>query len=96
MKDFRFFLEYPTNKDKRKATRNNLGNHQGTCLAVSKSFYGQNGMIYNECAGGIYETPNSPCTWTSCTNGYLSETCKRISEKTARTIHPNLFKYLEQ
>ena len=96
MKDFRFYLEYPSLKDKRKGTRKSLGNHLGTCVAVSKSFYIQNGEIYNECGGGIFEKPDSVCTWTACTDGYLRDKCKRISEKQAREIHPNLFKYLEQ
>lgn len=34
MKDYTFYLEYPTLKDKRKATRKELGNHSGTVLAV--------------------------------------------------------------
>ena len=40
MKGFRFFLEYPTAQDKNKATRKELGNHKGTCLAVN---------TYDEC-----------------------------------------------
>lgn len=95
MKNYLFYLEYPSLKEKRKGTRKNPGNHSGTCVAVTKSFYISNGEICNECAGGIYDKPDSICTWTACTNGYLHENCKRISEKTAREIHPNLFKYLE-
>ena len=99
MKGYYFFLEYPTNKDKRAGTRKNPGNHSGTVLAVNVtpgSYWITKGDICLEAYGSFLDIPNGSCCPTSCTDKYLRENCKRISEKMARTIHPKLFNYLEQ
>jgi len=42
---------------------------------------------------GVYRCPNSPCATTEVAVEYLRESCKRISEKKAREIHPRLFEH---
>jgi hypothetical protein len=99
MKDYHFYLEYPTNKDKRQGTRKSLGNHCGTVLAVDTnpfhSWVTDKEIIY-ESVGSIYGLPDSYVCSSACSWGYLREKCKRISEDQARQIHPKLFNYLEQ
>ena len=99
MKGYYFYLEYPTNKDKRAGTRKNPGNHSGTVLAVytDPEYSWSNGKdITTECIGVVQDIPNSDVCTSACSWGYLRENCKRISEAQARTIHPKLFQYLEQ
>lgn len=97
MKDFRFYLEYPNQKEKRKATRKNLGNHSGNCLAVyTDKDYLLPDRKSIEAIGAVLFNENSPCCGTFVSFDYLRSSCKRISEKQAREIHPNLFNYLEQ
>lgn len=97
MNGIRFYLEYPTNADKRKATRKALGNHSGNVIAVlDNGIYFSGGEAVEDSIAGVYAWPNSPAAGTGVSLGYLRERCKRISEATARTIHPELFKYLDQ
>lgn len=46
--------------------------------------------------GAVFFYPNSPVCGTNVAQGYLRESCKRISESKARQIHPALFQYLDQ
>ena len=97
MKGYKFYLEYESNKSKRQATRKNLGNHTGNCLAVFtdiKPFLSHTDWNY-ECFGGMYFTPNSPVAHTSCSHDYLRMNCKRISAKQAFEIHPEMKKYID-
>jgi len=100
MKGFIFYLEYPTNKDKRAGTRKNPGNHSGNVLAIilneEKRPYWIAGTMQQECIAAIFSHANSDVCKTSCHVRYLRKNCKRISEAQARTIHPKLFQYLEQ
>jgi hypothetical protein len=98
MKDFKFYLEYPDNKSKRKATRKNLGNHSGNCLAVFNDVRAHILPDYKniEAIGAVFYTRNSDCCFTSVGFDYISERCKRISEQQAKKIHPKLFDYLNQ
>lgn len=91
MKGYRFFLEYPNKKEKNKATREKLGNHSGNVIAASLD----NPHLPTEGFAGIFDKPNSPVQWTTVGRIYISERCKNISEKTAREIHPELFKRLD-
>ena len=97
MKGFRFFLEYPTSQDKNKATRKELGNHKGTCIAVNTydECFVSSGQWCYDAIGAVQDIPNSPCCSTAASWIYLNSKCKRISEKEARRIHPALFEYLE-
>ncbi|HYW34807.1 MAG TPA: hypothetical protein VE868_05305 [Balneolaceae bacterium] len=96
MKDYRFYLEYPNKKEKNKATRKNLGDHSGTCLAVFGDPFSKDDNIFYECVAALFDKHDSEVTTTSCSWGYLRHSCKRVSADTARQIHPKLFKYLEQ
>jgi hypothetical protein len=87
MKGYRFYLEYAKPSYKKKATVKNPGKHQGNVFALQ---IGSNGGM-----GAVMFYPNSPVTSTTIESGYLRNNCKRISEKLAREIHPNLFYYLD-
>jgi len=98
MKDFRFYLEYPNKKEKRKATRKMLGNHTGNCLAVFTNV--KEHLLPDlksiETIAAVYFHANSDCCLSSASFDYIQKKCKRISEQQAREIHPKLFSYLEQ
>ena len=101
MTGYHFFLEYPTNRDKRKGTRKNLGNHSGNCLAIpltekGRPYYYGDKLQFVDAYGGIFYCVNSDVCNTGCHCDYLRDNCKRIREKQAREIHPKLFTYLEQ
>lgn len=91
MKDVRFYLEYPSSADKRK------GNHSGTVFAAfsGNGTHFSSGQWCQEGVGGVFDRPDSPVAGTSVSLQYLRKQCKRISEKQAREIHPNLFAYLD-
>ena len=97
MKGITFYLEFENNSNKRKATRKNLINHSGNCLAV---FNGREHILPDyksiEAIGAVFYTKNSPCCFTSASFDYLQERCKKISEKQTKEIHPELFNYLNQ
>ena len=102
MKNIVFYLEYATNKDKRKATRKNLGNHTGNCIAVDRSTiridpspFCKDDNINFDCFGAVYFQKDSDCCGSTCSQGYLTEKCKRVSEKTVLEIHPKLLQYLK-
>lgn len=95
MKDVRFYLEYPSKKDKNEATRKNLGNHSGNCVALyHKNYRVTNDDVLIEAASAVYMWENSDCAFSEVSQGYIDEKCKRISEEQAREIHPQLFTYL--
>lgn len=99
MKDYHFYLEYPTAKDRRAGTRKNPGNHSGTVVVVftdrETQYRSGNDWMY-ECISSVQDTPDGAVCSGSASYGYLRERCKRISEKLAREIHPTLFHYLDQ
>lgn len=95
MKGYKFYLEYPSIKDKRKATRKALGNHSGNVLAVFGNWYKIKNLYYKkDCISGVTDKPNSECCGNNVCDEYLLQ-CKRIGEKQAREIHPNLFYVLD-
>lgn len=97
MKGIRFYLEYPENVNPRRYTRKNPGPHSGTVMAViveNGYWYGNMGCQW-ECISALQDQPNSVCCSGNCSDGYIRERTKRISEKQAREIHPNLFAYLD-
>lgn len=99
MEGFRFYLEYPDGKSKRAATRKDISNHTGNCVALWEGkehiWTTSSGDIQQEAFVAVHETPDSPCCFGAVSWGYLREKCKRISEIQARAIHPNLFYRLE-
>jgi hypothetical protein len=97
MKNFQFFLEYESNKNKRKGTRKQLGNHTGNCIAIflpTKSEQYSINKCY-EAASAVFYVRNSDLNWGCVSPEYLIDRCKRISEKQAKEIHPKLFEYLK-
>jgi len=97
MKGIRFFLEYPTLKDKRNGTVKKPGNHEGNVLAliIDTARVDNNKKIVHDAIGGLMFVPDSPVCSTGVCNEYLNKKCKRIPESLAREIHPELFKYLD-
>ena len=99
MKGYIFYLEFPTAKAKRKATRKNLTGHSGNCIAVTSDKAEQIVQYRkNRCYPGVsavQDIPNNPCCFNLVSPYYLAERCKRISEAQAREIHPNLFYRIE-
>lgn len=96
MNGYTFYLEYPSLKDKRKATRKTLGNHSGNVMAVFGDWFSIAGHYYKkECVSSVYNRPNSDVCTSSACDSYIKENCKRISEEQARKIHPKLFQYLD-
>lgn len=98
MKNFTFYLEYPSGKEKRAATREKIGNHSGNVIAVYELSKLEQYHINKcfECFSSVYEHPNSPVNWGCVSPDYLSTRTKKINEKQAREIHPNLFERLDE
>ena len=97
MRGVKFYLEYPDSTEKRKATRKALGNHSGNVIAVlDNGLFISGGQVVTDGIAGVYDWPDSPPASTGVSLEYLRERTKRVSEATARTIHPELFKWLDQ
>ena len=96
MKGIIFYLEYPNKKEKNRATRKNPGNHSGNCLAVLSGTgrVSGNGICF-DAMGAVQDIPNNSVCTTAVSQGYLRENCKRISEKMAGGIHPELINRLK-
>jgi hypothetical protein len=91
MNGVRFFLDHKDEKAKRK------GQHQGNVTAILVAngiFYSDNRACY-EAIGAVFFRPNSPCEGTAASLEWMRTCGKRISEKEAREIHPELFWYLD-
>ena len=99
MKGYIFYLEFPTAKAKREATRKNLTGHSGNCIAVTSNKAEQlEQWRVNQCYPAftaVQDISNNPCCFNPVNVYYLKEFCKRISEAQAREIHPNLFHRIE-
>jgi len=97
MKFVKFYLEYPNNAEKRRATRKDLGNHAGNVIAVlDNGTYISGGEPVGDSLSAVFFRPNSPVATGGVSLAYLRERAKRISEKQAREIHPELFLRLDQ
>jgi hypothetical protein len=96
MKGIRFYLEYPNQTEKNKATRESLGNHSGNVIAVLEGteFITRFGPVI-ECLSAVFYQENSPVAAGAVSLDILAERTKRISEDQAREIHPELFKRLD-
>jgi hypothetical protein len=97
MKGIRFYLEYPNAAEKRKATRDQLGNHSGLVIAAFEGteMIGRSGPQI-DALSGLSDRPNAPAASGAVSLDYLRERTKRISEAQARKIHPELFRRLDQ
>ena len=99
MRGYRFYEEF-SDKGRRES--------MGTVVALLLDDYQQPYMhwssIAENCQGdwvadaisSVFDTPNSEVGSGSVALGYLRERCKRVSETTARQIHPQMFVYLER
>ena len=95
MKGFRFYLEFENKSAKKKSGKENR-NHSGNVVAIfNNSLCVRNGSLLYEGLSGVYFEENSPVNYGSIGYEYLHDNCKRISEKLAREIHPELFKRLD-
>jgi hypothetical protein len=95
MKGVRFYLEFPDKKTKKQSGKNNNG-HSGNVTAVFFENYqiSANKILF-DIVGSVFFQKNSPVCSSTCSEKWLYENCKRISEKLAREIHPQLFLYLD-
>ncbi len=85
MKGWRFYEEFTDTED-------SIRLPQGNVVAIDISLtYGD----HIEGLGAVFYSANSPVNWTGIDAGYLREKCKRVSEKRAREIHPELFRRLD-
>jgi hypothetical protein len=96
MNGYKFYLEYPSTKDKRQGTRKQLGNHEGNCIAVIDNWYRikDNEIFVSGFTAELLVKNSFAVGEQLIHEGYLKTRCKRISEKQAREIHPNLFNSL--
>lgn len=96
MKGIRFYLEYPNQAEKRKATRADLGNHSGIVIATLEGTeqVTKDGPVI-DALSGLSDRPNAPVAGGVVSLEYLRERAKRISEGQAREIHPELFRRLD-
>ncbi len=63
---------------------------------VLNGSYWSSGTICYEAIAAVFDWPNALVTGTGVACDYLRQKCKRISEATARTLHPALFERLDQ
>lgn len=96
MKGYRFYEELYDKGRKSEEPR-------GTVVAVMLDednrpivYYPTRGGVNYSAVVGVYDEPDSDV----CTSGvdieYVQYNCRRVSEKRARKIHPELFKYLDR
>jgi len=96
MKNTRFYLEFPDATAKRKSGKSNIG-HSGNVIAIwpEQYYISVEGVMFDGMSG-VYSCENSPVCSGGASLGYLQSNCKRISEKLAREIHPELFVRLDE
>jgi len=89
MKGIRFCHEF-NDKSKRHSA--------GTVMAalVGNGLYWSAGKACYETVCALFDHPNSAVCGSGVSLDYLHEKCKRVGEDQARTIHPVLFKRLDQ
>lgn len=95
MKGVRFYEDFTDKRNKRK------GESQGNVIAVFPEntwLRCDEGVLYRmfDGIGAVYFYPNSPVGGCNVSQGYLWESCKRVSEAKARQVHPSLFAVLDQ
>lgn len=90
MKGIRFYLDHATPADKRR------GKHEGnvTAVFVEREYRLPDGC--QEAVGAVYFYPDSPVASTAASWEYLRAKGKRVPERVAREIHPQLFGWLDR
>ena len=48
-----------------------------------------------DAVGGVFDQPNSPVASTAVDRSYLEQETRRIPERQAREVHPELFRFLD-
>lgn len=93
MKGFTFYIEYKNKSEKRK---NINGINCIAAITENKPFKSSNDYCYDALGTFMEDTiPNdNRLCWGNYSLDYIQENCKRVSEKEAREIHPNLFNHL--
>lgn len=94
MKDFRFYLEFPDPKTKKRSGKNHVGN-SGSVIAIVPETLAQRMDGKYDAVGGVFDHANSQPASTSASTEYIRTMTKRIPERLARQIHPALFEYLD-
>ena len=96
MKGIMFYVEYPSKAAKRKVGKGIGYTHSGNVIArfQDQAWWNGSQQVHGIiCA--VHSWRNSPVAGSSAVQEYLREYCKRIPESTAREIHPELFKRLD-
>lgn len=86
MRGIKFYEEF-INKRK--------GESAGNCVAVFSDIEMRNPDGTFSGVGAIYDHPNSPVASTGVAHAVLEKIFKRVSERRAREVHPELFRYLD-
>lgn len=63
--------------------------------AAGNGVFFSGGTACYEAIAGLFDRPNSPVASTAVAVDVLREKCKRVPERRAREVHPELFKYLD-
>jgi hypothetical protein len=87
MKQTTFYHEF---KDKRR------GQGSGNCVATFGPWSLCGGKLMRDAVAGIFDQPNTPVCITTVSKDYLRDICRRVSERAARKLHPQLFVYLDE
>lgn len=94
---YKFYLEYPSDKERELATVENLGNHSETVLAVPED---EVKKLETKRVGDVRcfgeRVYWKTCGVCSCSPLFLVQGCLEIPEETAREIHPALFTFLDK
>ncbi len=92
MKGYKFYIEFDSNAQKRRATKKSLFPNAGTVGAIfGRPYVSTNGLKVD----GIFSVqslPNSGVCTQSVNVEYLQEKFKRVTVWEAVAIHPNLFR----
>ena len=88
MKGYRFYEEL---EDKNRKAEKSAGNVVAVWYEGGINWV--NGCYEAVCA--LFGHPNSAVCGGAVPPRYLAKSCRRVSEKRAREIHPRLFEYLD-
>lgn len=100
MKGYRFYAEYPIGVSKRRPATDATNvvavllddNGRVEWTPYPRSDGRQ--QLRAECIAALFDHPDSARA-SSISREFLQKRCKRVPERTARAIHPSLFKWLD-
>jgi hypothetical protein len=102
MKDIRFYAEYPEGVSKRRPVSEAtnvialLIPEDGSSEWYSRPNGDGGSLILGECIAGVFDHADSAVAGTCVARDYLIARAKRVPERVARKIHPQLFAYLDK